>query len=167
MKNLLFVFDLDFTIWDCGGTWCDHSNPPYRKENGKILDNGNQEMILYPDVVHVLEEIFHSGFGCAIASRTGESEWAEELMMLHEIRPYFQHLEMHPGSKIQHFKDLQKKTNIPYENMLFFDDEVRNIDEAGTLGVNCFLVTEGLNYEIYKSSLLQFSHKSHLNNLHQ
>lgn len=28
------------------------------------------------------------------------------------------------GSKIAHFKELHKKTGIPYEEMLFFDDEV-------------------------------------------
>ena len=26
---MLLVFDLDFTLWDAGGTWCDQTKPPF------------------------------------------------------------------------------------------------------------------------------------------
>lgn len=35
----LIVFDLDFTLWNAGGTWCDHTFPPYRKENNRVIDS--------------------------------------------------------------------------------------------------------------------------------
>ncbi len=159
MKDYLFVFDLDFTLWDCGGTWCDHSLPPYRKVNHQVFDNNNSEMKLYPDVIHVLEEIFHSGAKIAVASRTGESLWAEDLMNITGIFPYFHYKEIYPGSKIQHFKALREKTEIPYERMIFFDDEPRNIHEVSTQGVNCVLVNEGISYGLYKTAFFSLDRK--------
>jgi magnesium-dependent phosphatase 1 len=154
MKDFLFVFDLDFTLWDCGGTWCDHSIPPYRKTGNRIFDSSDVEMKLYPDVIHILEELFHSGATIAIASRTSEPMWAEDLMHISGIYPYFHHKEIYPSSKVEHFKALKEKTSYPYERMIFFDDEPRNIHEVSKLGVNCILVNEGLNYEMYKSSCI-------------
>ena len=34
----LVVFDLDFTLWDCGGTWCDCLSPPFMVRDQRILD---------------------------------------------------------------------------------------------------------------------------------
>ena len=159
IKDYLFVFDLDFTLWDCGGTWCDHSMPPFRRMKHQIFDSCNTEMKLYPDVIHILEELFHSGAALAIASRTSESEWADDLLEITGIFPYFHHKEVYPGSKIQHFKALHEKTGFPYERMIFFDDEPRNIHEVSTLGVNCVLVNEGINYGLYKASLFRLERK--------
>jgi len=155
MKDFLFVLDLDFTLWDCGGTWCDHSIPPYTLKEGKVFDQNGLEMKIFHDVMHILEELFHSGADLAIASRTSEPLRAEDLMKLHGIYPYFHYKEVYPGSKISHFKSLKKKTGIPFERMIFFDDEPRNIHEVSKLGVNCFLVHGGLSYEMYKASYRQ------------
>jgi magnesium-dependent phosphatase 1 len=152
MKDFLFVFDLDFTIWNCGETWCDHTTPPYVKKDSKIFDGHGLEMKLYPDVIHIMEELFHSGHLMAVASRTGEPLWAEDLMKIHLIYPYFHFKELYPGSKIAHFKALKNQSGIPYERMIFFDDEPRNIHDVSMLGVNCILVHDGINYEMYKAS---------------
>ena len=152
MNDYLFVFDLDFTLWDCGDTWCDHSIPPYFKEERGIFDSSGNEMIIYPDVVHILEELFHCGATIAVASRTSQPDWALELMRLHEIDPYFHFREIYPGSKITHFRNLKEKAGFPYERMVFFEDEYRNIKEVSTLGVNCIQVRDGLSYELYKNS---------------
>ena len=47
----VFVFDLDFTLWDAGGGWCDTTNPPYFWKNGKLYDQSNDWIRLYPDVI--------------------------------------------------------------------------------------------------------------------
>lgn len=155
MRDYLFVFDLDFTLWECGDTWCDHSVPPYKKKGNTIYDASNTEMKLYPDIVHILEELFHSGATIAIASRTTEPSWAENLLILHNIAPYFHYKEIYPGSKVSHFKALHMRTGIPFEKMIFFDDEPRNIHEVSALGVNCVLVPQGLSYELYKVNSIQ------------
>ncbi|KAL7422548.1 hypothetical protein Q5752_003196 [Cryptotrichosporon argae] len=52
---------------------------------------------------------------------------------------YFNTMEIYPGSKMRHFREIHRKTGIPYEQMLFFDDEHRNI-EVEDLGVTMTLV---------------------------
>ena len=141
---MLVVFDLDFTLWDCGGTWCDHTNPPYFKENGFILDDDERKIRLYPEVRIILEKLREENIPVGVASRTGAPDWADELMVLFDIKKYFGYFEIYPGSKINHFKSLQSKTGLPYEDMIFFDDEYRNIQEVGQLGVEAVFVEDGM-----------------------
>ncbi len=142
---MLVVFDLDFTLWDCGGTWCDHTTPPYCRINGKIRDAGNRDITLYPDVRSILKRLKDRGMQLAVASRTFEPGWANELMELFGIRNHFDHFEIYPGSKVSHFQSLQEKTSLPYEKMTFFDDEYRNIEEVGQLGVMTIFVEAGIS----------------------
>lgn len=148
---MLIVFDLDFTLWDAGGTWCDHTTPPYRKSNNHLLDGAGREIILYPDVPGILSSLSDKGIMLALASRTHSPEVAIELLELFEVRSYFHYEEIYPGSKIQHFESLQKNTRVPYHEMFFFDDEYRNVVEVGDMGVHATLVEDGLSLAAVKS----------------
>ena len=54
----LIVFDLDFTLWDCGGLWVDCTSYPFRKrEDGRIVDSDGKNLRLYEDVPEILDEI--------------------------------------------------------------------------------------------------------------
>jgi len=143
----LFVFDLDFTLWDAGGTWCDATNPPYYWSNGALLDQSNNEIELYPDVIPVLEELKKNKRKIAAASRTFEPSWAQDLLHLFDIDKYFDLKEIYPSSKIQHFSKIKHYFGIDYSDMVFFDDEHRNIHEVGKLGVEAVFVEEGLRKE--------------------
>ena len=145
---MLVVFDLDFTLWDCGGTWCDHTNPPYYKENGIIRDEDQRRIRLYPEVKSILHKLHEKNVLLGVASRTGAPDWADELMQLFDIKKFFSHFEIYPGSKINHFSSLHEKTGIAYKYMVFFDDEYRNIEEVGRMGVEAIFVEEGINQEI-------------------
>ena len=109
MNKRLFVFDLDFTIWDAGGTWCDATDPPYQIKNGEIYDRAGRCILLYPDVREILELIKRSDRFIAAASRTFEPDWANELLKLLDIDNYFDYKEIYPSSKIKHFRKLQQK----------------------------------------------------------
>ncbi|QRW10327.1 hypothetical protein RhiLY_09326 [Ceratobasidium sp. AG-Ba] len=69
-----------------------------------------------------------------------------------KVIDFFDTLEIYPGSKIRHFKALHKKTGIPYEEMLFFDDEMRNKD-VESLGVTMQHVRDGLNWNVFRRGL--------------
>ncbi|KAJ9654052.1 hypothetical protein H2198_006851 [Neophaeococcomyces mojaviensis] len=70
---------------------------------------------------------------------------------------FFTFREIYPGAKTRHFRQIQAatkslaksrddigKSGIPFEEMLFFDDESRNRDVEHELGVTFWLVTSGV-----------------------
>ena len=138
------VFDLDFTLWDAGGTWCDHTTPPYSRVNAHIEDAEGRLILLYPEVREILDELSSAGIPLAVASRTYSPETAHHFMELFGIRKFFEYEEIYPSSKVKHFSSLQAQTGIPFDRMYFFDDEPRNIQEVGDLGVNVYAVNNGL-----------------------
>lgn len=144
IHDTLFVFDLDFTLWDAGGTWCDHCSPPFIKRGSGVCDGSGAFIKLYPQVIHILKFLKNEGCLMALASRTGRPDWAQELLNLLEIGDFFEIKEIYPASKLQHFASINKKTGVPYHKMVFFDDEHRNIREVSSLGVDCRLVEDGL-----------------------
>src|SRR5207248_2288295 len=52
--------------------------------------------------------------------------------------------EIYPGSKIKHFRSIHKNSGIPYSEMIFFDDELRNRNVQRELGVYFVYVKNGL-----------------------
>lgn len=147
MPFSLIVFDLDFTLWNAGGTWCDHTSPPYRPVNNHVLDSENNAIFLYPDVRSLLKNL-QKEYSLAVASRTHRPEWAQELLQLFGINTCFSYQEIYPGSKTAHFHHLQHRTNLPFGEMLFFDDEIRNVDDIARLGVTSVLVYEGITRKL-------------------
>ena len=132
--SMLFVLDLDFTLWDCGGTWCDCTQPPYRVDRGRVLDRSGRHIALYPDVPEILQTLIDREHQLAAASRTHEPAWARQLLTLLEVDPLFHYKEIYPGPKHPHFRSLKERSGLAYEDMVFFDDEERNIEDISALG---------------------------------
>ncbi|MBA2113127.1 magnesium-dependent phosphatase-1 [Bremerella alba] len=153
----LIVFDLDFTLWDCGGVWCDCLCPPFRVQEQRIEDATGRLVRLYDDVHAILKHCDDQVISIALASRTEQPGWARELLTHLEITERFAYAEIYPSSKLRHFAALQQASGIAYEDMLFFDDEMRNIDEVGGLGVTSVFVREGLTAELFHASLNRFA----------
>ena len=143
----LVVFDLDFTLWDAGGTWCDHRSPPFKVSSKGVSDAQGKIVNLYPDAMEIFQVIEDNNIPMGIASRTEEPEWARRLLELLGIRDKFKYEEIFPGSKVTHFNNLKEKSGIDFDKILFYDDEPRNIDEVSGLGVNCYLVRNGINID--------------------
>lgn len=145
MPFKLIVFDLDFTIWNAGGTWCDHTCPPYEKADDVIIDNHNARIRLYPDVIEILNNLKEQGFWLGLASRTFEPSWANQLLELFDIAHFFAYKEIYPGPKSEHFSQLKNKSGIEFSEMIFFDDEQRNLEDIEMLGVKVALVKNGIS----------------------
>ena len=147
----LFVFDLDYTLWPF---WCDtHVTAPFKKLEGsrKIVDKRNKPVKLYPDTKLILETLKQEGFLIAAASRTETPDVAEELLDVFDIKKFFDYKEIFPDRKLKHFGNIKRDSGIEYEKMIFFDDEQRNIDDIGALGVTCLYVDHGISfYEVLK-----------------
>ncbi|MCM8540252.1 MAG: magnesium-dependent phosphatase-1 [Lentisphaeraceae bacterium] len=157
MKNpQLIVFDLDYTLWDCGGTWCDCLTPPFLQTTSGPEDRYGRIVTLYNDVMEILDWCDSQGITMALASRTGEPAWARELLKMLRVNERFKYNEIFPSTKLIHFKNLQKSSGLEFKNMLFFDDEMRNIREVGELGVESIFVEDGLNLPLFEKGLAKW-----------
>ena len=152
----LIVFDLDFTLWDCGGTWCDCLNPPFKNREGKISDRRGRIVKLYDDVLEIMNRCDQNKWPMALASRTEQPAWAKELIELLQISHRFAHAEIYPSTKLKHFAALREASGIQYKQMIFFDDEMRNITEVGSLGVSCTHIDSGINRHSFRNALNKF-----------
>lgn len=147
------MFDLDFTLWDCGGTWCDCLSPPFRLQEERVLDRNGRHVQLYADVLDILEHCDTQNIAFAVASRTEQPVWANELLNLLGITHRFAFSEIYPSSKLRHFAALQQASGFEYTEMLFFDDEMRNIREVSKWGVTSIHVAGGMTMQLFHDSL--------------
>ncbi|WWD19376.1 magnesium-dependent phosphatase-1 [Kwoniella shandongensis] len=162
---LLVAFDLDYTLWDL---WIDtHISPPLKRPGdvlNKLVDRRGQDLSFYREVPSILAELKRRRIHIAAASRTSAPELAREalgmLLLPSEEQgdhlravTYFNTMEIYPGSKLRHFKEIHRKTGIPYDQMLFFDDEHRNF-EVESLGVTMQLVpSSGTDRKLWNQGL--------------
>ncbi|XP_015509446.1 magnesium-dependent phosphatase 1 [Neodiprion pinetum] len=152
----VIVFDLDYTLWPF---WVDtHVTPPFRKGNGdQVVDALNHKIKYYPEVPEVLKELVKDGYELGVASRTGEIQGANQLLNLLGWDKYFTYKEIYPGCKVTHFSKIQKNSGVNLADMLFFDDEQRNIKDLTKMGVTSILVRNGVNKEVVQNGLRQFA----------
>ncbi|XP_071564568.1 magnesium-dependent phosphatase 1-like [Temnothorax nylanderi] len=155
-KPKIIVFDLDYTLWPF---WVDtHVDPPFRKgAQNKVVDAHSHTVRHYSDVPDVMKQLSGEGYELGVASRTSEIKGAKQLLDLFGWKRYFKYVEIFPGSKVTHFSNIHKNSHIDYKDMLFFDDEARNIMEVGKLGVYAVLVGDGVNRRVVEDALRSFS----------
>jgi len=152
----IFVFDLDFTLWNAGDTFCSETKPPYNWKNGKLMDQEGRWIRLYPATIRVLEDLTSKDKIIVAASRTHQPAWANELLSIFDIDKYFAHKEIYAGSKISHLKNIHEIFNEPYDQIVFFDDEQRNISDVAKLGVTCIEVNNGISQHLIAQILSQY-----------
>ena len=69
-----------------------------------------------------------------------------ELLETLDLHHFFEHQQIFPDTKRIHFNQLQESSGIAFEEMLFFDDEPRNIRDVSELGVTAILCEEGISW---------------------
>lgn len=138
----LVVFDLDYTLW------------PYFCE----CRSKNEIPVLYPQAKSVIQALKSKGVLIAVASRSPTADIARTFLNKLDLLSTFCAMEIYSSwsHKTDHFKKIQQKTGIPYSNMLFFDDEDRNIQAISQLGVKSVLVHNGVTLNALKEGLQKF-----------
>ncbi len=159
----LVVFDLDYTLWPL---WVDtHVDSPLRRRGNdvnRVYDRNGQPLSFFPHVASILFWLKRRGIPIAAASRTSAPSVARQALSglyladdsslipnptqtgaqgteppkLVKAIDLFDYQEIYPGSKITHFRKLHADSAIPYQDMIFFDDEYRNAEVASKLGVH-------------------------------
>lgn len=142
----LVVFDLDYTLWPF---WIDtHIDLPIKKVGNQVIDQSGKYVRHYPDAPRVLQYLKNNQVSVATASRTSEIHGANQLIDFYNWDQFFEYKEIFPGRKTTHFANLKKRSGVEFKDMLFFDDEERNIADVSSLGVTCFLVEGSMTLEV-------------------
>ncbi len=115
------------------------------------------------DVTTTSSNTFHrSQIQIAVASCTDKPTFARQCMDWlivddgSTLSSCFDHIEIRPGDKKKHFESLHRITNIPYEEMCFFDDYMLNIDSVSSLGVTCIHTPNGMTKDAWDEALSLF-----------
>ncbi|KAJ8959454.1 hypothetical protein NQ318_022147 [Aromia moschata] len=146
----------DYTLWPF---WVDtHVYPPFKKKSGgTITDSYGIDVTCYPEVPEVLKTLHDEGYTLAVASRTWEIKGAKQLVELFSWNKYFTYKEIFPGSKTTHFNNIKKQSGVDFKEMMFFDDEQRNVHDISRMGVVSVFVTDGVSRKVVEDGLNIFS----------
>jgi magnesium-dependent phosphatase 1 len=118
----LIVFDLDNTLWTPElyqlRTIARNNQIPVAHKDVKLFDGAHK-------VIQQIKSDPEKRFAntkFAVASRTKSVDWAHDLLDQFELRDVFDFVEIFPGDKKQHFRNLSRASGIDFREMLFFDD---------------------------------------------
>ena len=132
---------------------------PFKVKGDKVKDKNGKSTNPYPEVTGILQKLKDAGFVLGVASRTCEIRGAKMLIQTLGWNEYFSYQEIYPGCKVTHFEKLSRDSKINLEDMLFFDDEDRNIRDLTQKGVVSIFVKSGVDTELIHSGLKQFAKK--------
>lgn len=152
----LIAFDLDYTLWPF---YVDCSDPPFKKTDKGVVDVHGGKVKPYPHSTSILQKLSGLGYKIGIASRTAAIRDANSLVKLFEWEQYIDYKEIYPGCKVQHFNKFKKQSEIPFERMLFFDDEERNITDINRIGAVAVYVDSGMSNSVVAEGLEYFVRK--------
>jgi magnesium-dependent phosphatase 1 len=135
--------------------------------NKIVMDRQGTPMTVFAGASHALAEINRmkqegSPILAAISSRTDEPAWARQIMkwlVANDGKPLadcFDHVEIGYQDKALHFESLHRKTGIPFDSMVFFDNEHWNIESVSKLGVKCIYTPHGMSKEAWNEALEHF-----------
>jgi magnesium-dependent phosphatase 1 len=123
-----------------------------------------ESFAFYPAVSSILHACRSRNIPLGLASRTHAPDLARDMLKALHIIPtfsdnpaadtrsiraldYFDYIQIFPGNKTQHFTRIHQTSSIPYDEMLFFDDEARNRNVQTELDVTFCLVRDGMTRE--------------------
>ncbi|XP_067940480.1 magnesium-dependent phosphatase 1-like [Watersipora subatra] len=164
-KPKLIIFDVDYTLWPF---WADtHVVSPFRKEKvGTVLDGRNRKVKYYSDSPVILQTLSSEGYELAVASRSDTPDRVRSILKLLDWEKCFSYTQIYPGTLYigiftsnLYFDRLKKQSGTNFNDMLFFDDEPRNISDTSELGVHAVLVERGINWKVVNDALDQFAAK--------
>lgn len=78
------------------------------------------------------------------------------LLDLFGLAPLFSSIQIYPGRKFRHFEEIAKDTCAKFTEMVFYDDESRNIIDLNTVGVHCVLIENILDWDTLRDGLQGF-----------
>ena len=131
---------------------------------GRCFDSAGTEIKLHPGCADILAKLGRER-PCKVAyvSRTYYPEYSAQCLDRIVVgngltmRDCAQHFEIYPADKKKHFRAISKASGIAPSDMLFFDDQARNVQSVAQLGATCVLVPHGLSPKAFAEGLRQYA----------
>jgi magnesium-dependent phosphatase 1 len=148
--------------------------------NTKMIDRHGESYSFYTEVPGILAGLKEKGVVMGVASRTHAPDLAQTMlrglqipvqqeegadMKILRAWDFFTHPQIYPGTKTTHFRKLQSQLSkapsslgrvVPFEDMLFFDDEGRNHNVETELGVTFALVEDGVSCKAFDNGVWEW-----------
>lgn len=119
----------------------------------------NQEIRPFADIYQIFKHLHESNIRIAFATRTKYPTGALQLIDKLQFHHFVQHIEISSGSKVYHFNRIRNESGVSFDEMMFFDDEERNIVDIAPLGVHSVLVSPetGVTKTVFHQELEKYS----------
>ena len=133
-----------------------------------MFDSSGEEIFIFPGMRRVFEHLINvehlNDVKIGVASRTFYANYAAECLDLLEVdgkslKEIIHYEEIYPGTKTTHFKSLLQKSGVPFEDMIFFDNERRNCVDVAKLGVTTVHTPNGMTIDAWHDGLLKHAKK--------
>jgi len=164
------VFDLDGCVWDpemyelWGG-----GGAPFKKNNdGTLSDRAGTRVHLLGAVKEIMYEFASDkkwkDSKICVASSCDEPSWARDCIRLFEVGEGLtlqnvfdsNNIEIYKRSKDYHLNEISKKTGVPLEEMIFFDNQMNNCKTVSKIGVTVVFTPEGVTRKSFEEGLEKY-----------
>lgn len=177
----LVALDLDGTVWypDMYMLW--GGGAPFKVQGDGtrcLKDRRGQNVDLMGIAGHIIYAVKHekkwveNDTKLAWVSTCDEPRWADECLQKFKASPEGKaeplvslkqladasHI-YDAASKQYHFKQLQRDLGIPFEQMIFYDNQMNNIHAVSRLGVHCVYCPDGLTKHVWEDGLAEYAKK--------
>lgn len=165
----MIVVDLDYTIWPMHcfektlGPYISLSiDEIYQPDKILCVDRKTKLpriMELYSDVRDILLWAQEQGIRLSVCSRILSYDIARDILEKFGLWDLFEFPQIYDARKSHHFRNLVGCTGLAYSDMLFFDDEIKNIEITKNMGIVSCLVDKsiGLDVNIFLNALTDYA----------
>jgi hypothetical protein len=118
---------------------------------------------LFPDIHSILHWCQLHNIPLSICSKSSNYSLAEEILTSFKIWNLFHFPQVFYQRKSVHFRNLRAATALEYSDFLFYDDDPKNLEVCGNIGVQTCLVNKstGLTWETFLNGFGNYLQMSH------
>uniref|UniRef100_A0A1B6K9L5 Uncharacterized protein n=1 Tax=Graphocephala atropunctata TaxID=36148 RepID=A0A1B6K9L5_9HEMI len=149
----LIVFSLDWVIWPFRVE--SEVVTPVRKDKrtGRVHDFVKKALGVYADALDALNTLYLRKYRLAAISDSPDVETNTKLLLYFNLYNYFPIQEMFGGPKSQHLELIHRTTQIPYQDIIYFDVKNDQLTGLRKMGLWVVEVESGLSIQDFDRAL--------------
>jgi magnesium-dependent phosphatase-1 len=154
MTDVIFAFELDFTVWNFENLGHDQMETPLKKDQEDIVDAKGRRLKLLPEIKTIFDRIKHAGYKIVLTSRTIYPDLTHDLVQMLGLDQYTELTIFNKENKNKQLAEISTQTGIPVKHIIYYDTIKRNIEDIKPTGACTFLIPDnGLNLDTFEISM--------------